>query len=53
VSRTYTIRYLATAQADLLEIFDYIARDNPETAASLLEEFDQAIGNLASHPFLL
>src|SRR5262245_2757468 len=52
MSRTYTIRYLPTAQQDLLDIFTYIMQDNPEAAASLLEKFDQSIANLAAHPLL-
>jgi len=52
MSRLYTIRYLRTAQQDLVEIFDYIARDDPAAAATLLEAFDQSITHLATHPFL-
>ncbi len=52
MTRMYSLRYLRTAEQDLVEIFDYIARDNPAAAAALLEEFDQAIARLATHPFL-
>ena len=52
MSRLYAIRYLRTAQQDLLEIFDYIARDDSAAAASLLESFDQTIARSATHPFL-
>ncbi|MEI2698758.1 MAG: type II toxin-antitoxin system RelE/ParE family toxin [Microthrixaceae bacterium] len=48
--KPYTIRYLATAQRDLREIFDYVKRDNPAAAAELLEQFDKTIGNLAQFP---
>lgn len=52
MSRTYEIRYLSTAQQDLLDIFAYIHRDNPAAADALLEQFDRAIGNLTSHPLM-
>ena len=46
------IRYLPTAEKDLDDIFDYIMRDNPSAADSLLEKFDQAISQLARNPEL-
>ena len=52
MSRIYAIRYLRTAQQDLGEIFDYIARDDATAAAALLDAFDQAIARSAAHPFL-
>lgn len=52
MNRTYEIRYLPTARQDLLDIFEYICRDNPDAAEALLEQFDRAIANLADHPFL-
>ncbi|MFN8489805.1 MAG: type II toxin-antitoxin system RelE/ParE family toxin [Caldilineaceae bacterium] len=52
MSRSYAIRYLRTAQQDLVEIFDYIARDDATAATALLETFDQSIARLATHPFL-
>lgn len=48
----FQIRYLATAENDLVEIFDYIAKDRPAAAASLLESFDKTIGKLACNPDL-
>ena len=52
MSGKYTIRYLSTAQKDLDEIFDYILRDNPSAALSLLEKFDHSISQLALNPEL-
>ena len=52
MSGKYTIRYLSTAQKDLDEIFDYILRDNPSAALSLLEKFDHSISQLAFNPEL-
>lgn len=52
MSHTYEIRYLSTAQQDLLDIFTYIHRDNPAAAEALLGQFDSTIANLALHPFM-
>jgi addiction module RelE/StbE family toxin len=50
MSGPYKIRYLSTAQTDLDEIFDYIVRDNPSAAISMLEKFDRSISQLADNP---
>ncbi len=52
MSGLYEIRYLATAESDLEEIFDYIMQDNLTAAASMLEKFDDAISRLAHNPHL-
>ncbi len=52
MSQTYEIRYLSTAQRDLLDIFEYIRRDNPTAAESLLEQIDASISNLSTHPLM-
>ena len=52
MSGQYRIRYLTTAQKDLDEIFDYILRDNPSAAVSLLEKFDHSISQLSLNPEL-
>ena len=44
------IRYLKTAEKDMDDIFDYIAKDNPHAAVSLLEKFDNSISKLAHNP---
>ena len=44
------IRYLKTAEKDMDDIFDYIAKDNPLAAVSLLEKFDNSILKLAHNP---
>ena len=49
---SYKIRYLGTAEKDLIEIFEYIKRDNPSAAESQLDRFDSAIARLTTHPFL-
>ena len=50
MSGQFRIRYLFTAQKDLDEIFDYILRDNPTAALSLLEKFDHSISQLSLNP---
>jgi addiction module RelE/StbE family toxin len=52
MSRPFEIRYLTTAARDLEDIFEYIARDRPAAAASMLEKFDRTISQLASFPEL-
>ncbi|MEI6258997.1 MAG: type II toxin-antitoxin system RelE/ParE family toxin [Deltaproteobacteria bacterium] len=46
------IRYLATAERDMDDIFEYIMKDNPGVAASLLEEIDRSISHLSYNPEL-
>ncbi|MFZ2446739.1 MAG: type II toxin-antitoxin system RelE/ParE family toxin [Syntrophobacteraceae bacterium] len=46
------IRYLPTADEDLENIFDYIMRDNPAAAVSMLDKFDEAISRMARNPHL-
>lgn len=50
MSGQFEIRYLSTAEKDLNDIFDYILRDNPSAAVSLLEKFDHSISQLALNP---
>jgi addiction module RelE/StbE family toxin len=52
VTGGFPIRYLATAENDLVEIFDYIVKDRPTAATSLLESFDKTIAKLAYNPEL-
>jgi toxin ParE1/3/4 len=52
MSKPCEIRYLSIAERGLLEIFQYIKKDNPAAAVSQLEKFDKAISQLASKPLL-
>ncbi|MBU2515116.1 type II toxin-antitoxin system RelE/ParE family toxin [bacterium] len=52
MSGFYEIRYLRTAEGDLEEIFDYILKDSPTAAVSMLETFDKSISRLAQNPEL-
>ena len=52
MTKRYEIEYLEIANSDLGEIFDYIMRDNPNSATILLDEIDASISNLADFPEL-
>jgi plasmid stabilization system protein ParE len=52
MSRNYTLRYLPAADADLVEIFDFIAHDSPNRALSYLEKLDKQIRAIERHPSL-
>jgi toxin ParE1/3/4 len=47
-----TIRVAERAQEDLLEIWEYIARENPENAERLLQSFREKFVLLLSHPLI-
>jgi len=48
----YTLRYLPSAQSDLVSIFDFIAQDSPNRASSFVDMLDERIGTLEQHPLL-
>lgn len=50
--KKYDLRYLPSAERDLLSILDWVALDSSSRAYSLLAELDQRVAALASHPFL-
>ena len=52
MSKSYQIRYLRTAETDLIDIFEYIQKDNPSAAVQQLERFDQSISQLSRNPYL-
>ena len=52
MSPLFTIRYLSTAQRDLVEIFEYIRKDRLGAASGLLEKVDKSIAALAANPYL-
>jgi toxin ParE1/3/4 len=47
-----TIRVAERAQEDLLEIWEYIAGENPENAERLLQTFREKFELLLSHPLI-
>jgi toxin ParE1/3/4 len=52
MTRSLKIKYLSTAERDLVEIFKYIMKDKPAAASSLLEEIDRSISKLSQNPEL-
>ncbi|QGP92813.1 ParE toxin of type II toxin-antitoxin system, parDE [Neomoorella glycerini] len=48
----HKIVYLAQAQEDLLDIFDYIRRERPQAAERILQLFDKKISHLADFPLM-
>lgn len=46
MSRPYAIRYLPAAEQDLLDILDYIARDDPRAARGFVNRVERAVGRL-------
>lgn len=52
MNQPYGLRYLKTAERDLLDIFEYIKKDNPSAATSQIEKFDTAILHLALNPYM-
>jgi len=52
MSKAYQIRYLQTAETDLLDIFKYIQKDNPSATVKQLERFDKSISQLSKNPYL-
>jgi len=47
-----TIRVAERAQEDLLEIWEYIARENPESADRLPQSFREKFELLLGHPLI-
>jgi len=52
MSRPLELHYLNTAENDLINIIEYIKKDNPTAATSQLEKFDKSISQLELNPFL-
>ena len=50
MTKPYDLRYLPAAGQDLLEILEYIGRDNPDASRRFVDRVDQAIGRLAFFP---
>lgn len=50
MTRKYDLRYLPAAEQDLLDILDYIGRDDPDAARRFVDRVDQTIGRLALFP---
>jgi toxin ParE1/3/4 len=50
VTKPHDLRYLPAAEQDLLDILDYIGRDDPDAAPRFVDRVDRAIGRLALLP---
>ena len=48
----YTLKYLPSAQEDLLSILEFIARDNPDRAVLFIYKLDNRISQLEKQPLL-
>ncbi|MGV8122716.1 MAG: type II toxin-antitoxin system RelE/ParE family toxin [Candidatus Xenobiia bacterium LiM19] len=46
----YKILYLPVAEADLIEILEYVSKDRPSAAVSLLDRIDEAVSRLEHLP---
>ncbi len=46
------LRYLPSAEKDLLSIFEWIALGSPSRARSFVKKLDKRISGLATHPLL-
>ncbi len=50
MARKYIIEYLPVAQTDLFEIFDYIRKDDPDSAGDFVKRMDEVVRQLATFP---
>jgi toxin ParE1/3/4 len=48
--KSHKIRYLSTAEQDITEIIDYIAKDNPDAALKLIDKINVSIRRLKNFP---
>jgi plasmid stabilization system protein ParE len=50
VARKFRVEITATAEADVAEIWEYIAQDNPETASAFILRMEEQIVSLERFP---
>ncbi|MDP1989972.1 MAG: type II toxin-antitoxin system RelE/ParE family toxin [Syntrophales bacterium] len=48
--KKYRVDITASAEADLAEIWDYIAQDNPDSATAFILRLEEQIGTLEGFP---
>ena len=48
--KKYRVDITASAEADLSEIWDYIAQDNPDSATAFILRLEEQIGTLEGFP---
>ena len=46
----YSVEYLPAAEQDIVDILDYIARDDPPAGRTFVDRIDQTIGRLGFFP---
>ena len=51
LSNKYHVRLLSCAEQDLIELVSYVAAENPQAAAKVLDRIEIRLQALASHPF--
>ncbi|MBA3966160.1 MAG: type II toxin-antitoxin system RelE/ParE family toxin [Nitrospirales bacterium] len=51
-SNKYTVRLLAIAEQDLVELVSYLAAENPTAAADVLDHIEAQLQTLTSYPFI-
>lgn len=50
MAKTFRVEITATAEADVAEIWEYIAQDNPETATAFILRLEEQIDTLENFP---
>ncbi len=50
MEKKYQIKYVPSAEQDLIEIIDYVLQDDPEAAINLLNQIDESISILGYFP---
>lgn len=52
MDKKFRIEYLPIAKRDLLEVIDYIRKDNPAAANQFLDDFDNNVSKLEEFPLM-
>ncbi|HNV56145.1 MAG TPA: type II toxin-antitoxin system RelE/ParE family toxin [Smithellaceae bacterium] len=50
MKKKYKVDITATAEADIAELWDYIAQDNPDAATSFILQLEEQIASLEQYP---
>jgi toxin ParE1/3/4 len=51
MSNKYTVRYLPSADKDIISILDWIAKENTRRAVEFVDRIEKRIEKLETHPF--
>lgn len=52
MSKKYRVQYLPVAQQDLINILEYISKDNPPAALKPIDEIDEEVSKLEDFPLM-